>query len=398
MSTEVGLLAAIWDSPHDDLPRLVYADFLEETCDPVSAARAEFIRVQCELARLDEYDERWDKLHKRERALWKQHAAAWRKRLPAKLREAEFGRGFVVPEERKLKISAFLKLTPESTAAAPTWSCKIDDSTRDAEPVAANDALLRFDSVKFWTGITGSGAERVLASEKLRNVASLSLGSTDEWLKGLSALADNPSVCHLSSLDVYSGLNDDHIKILGTGAAFATLRTLSAYSHTISATGITSLFQSRSLVNLRHLTLPCWYGDEGAKAIAKSKPAFRLRTLSMYGNCMSDEGVSMLANWSGMSSVRKLHISSNSHIVGPEALASSPFTTELRELDLRLSKLDRAGAMALARSKSLERLLRLHIQGTPAATDPVAVQALVKRFGQDAVSLRYPGQRKTRGM
>ncbi len=30
MTTEDALLAAIWESPHDDLPRLVYADWCDE--------------------------------------------------------------------------------------------------------------------------------------------------------------------------------------------------------------------------------------------------------------------------------------------------------------------------------------------------------------------------------
>ena len=41
------LFRAILDEPEDDAPRLVYADWLEEHGD---GARAEFIRVQCELA------------------------------------------------------------------------------------------------------------------------------------------------------------------------------------------------------------------------------------------------------------------------------------------------------------------------------------------------------------
>src|SRR5260370_37026404 len=42
-------LRAIDENPDDDGPRLVYADWLEEHGD---TARAEVIRVQCELARL----------------------------------------------------------------------------------------------------------------------------------------------------------------------------------------------------------------------------------------------------------------------------------------------------------------------------------------------------------
>lgn len=48
MTTEDALLAAVLANPDDDLPRLVYADWLEEHGEP---ERAEFIRVQVELAR-----------------------------------------------------------------------------------------------------------------------------------------------------------------------------------------------------------------------------------------------------------------------------------------------------------------------------------------------------------
>ena len=47
MSAEQGLLSAICESPEDDTPRLVYADWLEEHDQP---QRAEFIRAQCALA------------------------------------------------------------------------------------------------------------------------------------------------------------------------------------------------------------------------------------------------------------------------------------------------------------------------------------------------------------
>jgi uncharacterized protein (TIGR02996 family) len=55
MSDEKALLAAIWEHPHEDTPRLLYADWLQENGQP---ERAEFIRVGCELARLTTWDER----------------------------------------------------------------------------------------------------------------------------------------------------------------------------------------------------------------------------------------------------------------------------------------------------------------------------------------------------
>ena len=44
------LLAAIRANPADDLPRLVYADWLDEQVPCPDEGKAEFIRVQCELA------------------------------------------------------------------------------------------------------------------------------------------------------------------------------------------------------------------------------------------------------------------------------------------------------------------------------------------------------------
>ena len=53
--SDAAFLDAILAHPDDDGPRLVYADWLDEQGQ---AARAEFIRVQCELARLGEADPR----------------------------------------------------------------------------------------------------------------------------------------------------------------------------------------------------------------------------------------------------------------------------------------------------------------------------------------------------
>ena len=50
MNDADALLRAILANPDDDLPRLVYADWLEEHGE---SERAEFIRVQCELAGMD---------------------------------------------------------------------------------------------------------------------------------------------------------------------------------------------------------------------------------------------------------------------------------------------------------------------------------------------------------
>lgn len=88
---EAGLLRAILDDPADDVPRLIYADWLEDRGDP----RGEFIRVQCELASLDGDDPRRQVLRERERGLLQENEAAWRSALPLGFFHGPFVRGFV---------------------------------------------------------------------------------------------------------------------------------------------------------------------------------------------------------------------------------------------------------------------------------------------------------------
>jgi uncharacterized protein (TIGR02996 family) len=71
---ERALLYAVLADPADDLPRLVYADYLEHDARPPQPDRAEFVRLQCELAdaprarygRLDP----WAPHRRREAELW----------------------------------------------------------------------------------------------------------------------------------------------------------------------------------------------------------------------------------------------------------------------------------------------------------------------------------------
>jgi uncharacterized protein (TIGR02996 family) len=95
------LLAAILAHPDEDTPRLVYADWLQEHGD---AERAEFIRLQCELARDDAEDEAngrmgTNPLRRRavELLMSGRNAVAWRGDLVRLLPRGEslFRRGFV---------------------------------------------------------------------------------------------------------------------------------------------------------------------------------------------------------------------------------------------------------------------------------------------------------------
>src|SRR4051794_31473628 len=91
MTHEDGFLQTNIDNPDDDTPRLVYADWLDEHGDP---ARAEFIRVQCELAKLPDHDPRVRALEDREHELLGANEGEWFPDATG-LHEWEWSRGFV---------------------------------------------------------------------------------------------------------------------------------------------------------------------------------------------------------------------------------------------------------------------------------------------------------------
>ena len=93
-----GFFHALQQDPNDDGLRLVYADFLEEHGDIASAARAELIRVQCELELLPGADPRYKTLEKRQQKLLNAWSKVWLEPLRKKYSQnAEFDRGFPVP-------------------------------------------------------------------------------------------------------------------------------------------------------------------------------------------------------------------------------------------------------------------------------------------------------------
>ncbi|HJZ54739.1 MAG TPA: TIGR02996 domain-containing protein, partial [Gemmataceae bacterium] len=79
MTDEQALRKAIAEQPEEDTPRLAYADWLDEANRP---DRAEFIRIQIELAPLATDDPACVPLRQRERELWVVHHRTWRAEVP----------------------------------------------------------------------------------------------------------------------------------------------------------------------------------------------------------------------------------------------------------------------------------------------------------------------------
>jgi uncharacterized protein (TIGR02996 family) len=312
MSDEKALLAAVWAEPHDDTPRLAYADFLQEAGGEANAARAEYIRVQCELARLDEDDPRRKSLETRERALARKYRRDWNEGLPKPLTRARFVRGFVYPRMRGILASQFLALKPNDLAPAPLWSFRIESGHKRWEAVADSPSLRRVDHLDYGHNLLDEpSAVRLLSSIQMVNVSTLGLGLSRFTPPAMAALADNDALAHLATL-AFGGnhMTDEVFAPLAGSRRLATVRALDLTQNNVSAVSVRVLADSPHAARLRSLDFfGTPIGDDGVRALCRS--GWRLRSLSLAAVGMTDASAADLADWPGLRSLRFLTLGAN---------------------------------------------------------------------------------------
>ena len=95
MNHDQAFLQAIREAPHDDAPRLIYADWLEEQGGAARTARAAFIRIQCRLDELPDDDPARDPLEDEAADLLAEYEHEWTEPLHGIAEDWRFTRGFV---------------------------------------------------------------------------------------------------------------------------------------------------------------------------------------------------------------------------------------------------------------------------------------------------------------
>lgn len=148
MDERRALMTAIVANPDDDAPRLVFADWLQEHGDTHDQARAEFIRLQIEVAKLPEKDPRRKKLTKRAENLASEHDAVWiapllgieRLLIHPVPNADEYTRGLwgslFMPVQRFL-LNAYQRVLPDALAAVGVEELRFAGSTKRVAAVAA---------------------------------------------------------------------------------------------------------------------------------------------------------------------------------------------------------------------------------------------------------------------
>jgi uncharacterized protein (TIGR02996 family) len=285
-------LQSIIDSPEDDFPRLVYADWLE---DQGRSERAEFIRVQVELAPLPEHDPRRAGLAYRERELLRSHGEAWAGAVVGLAEDWEYRRGFI--EAVTVSARFFVPRAEALFRAAPVREVRLEGGLDDSDRLASCTCLGRL----------------------------ITLDLSAVWLRdhGLGELLSSPHLVRLRKL----GLD----RVMTGGPVLEHLLARSDHLPELVALDL----------GWNHLRA------EDVGALAASPLAGRLRALALGNSNFEDAGVEALVT-GGLRELHTLSLPWNG--IGPQgvaALVRSPFWGSLVDLDLSFNPLQDAGAREL---------------------------------------------------
>jgi uncharacterized protein (TIGR02996 family) len=403
--TNDALLDAILADPDDDSPRLVYADWLDERGNP----RGEFIRVQCELARLPKYDTKRAPIETREQELLNQHGAEWAQPVASIAREYQFHRGFI--DTVSIGGRKLLTHGTKLFQASPLQHVKVFrlGSGGSAADLADFEFLTRIRGLTLQGNIAATDLRKLVTAPGLKKLQALALefyvsdDALDVLLSG--------SLPRLEALDLSAGgtLTASHIKSLGKARWAKNLRRLNLRNHReIRVGGVQELAAAKNLTGLVSLNLwDCGAGVAGTQALANSPNAKNLVSLDLRRNRLSEtairslaespyltslmelylgmndfgaEGVRMLVNWPGLARLRLLHLYDNA--IGDDgacALAASPHASNLCYLDVSSTGMGDRGVQALAESPYLQSLRRIDMPG-PVGLGRAARRAFDARF------------------
>jgi hypothetical protein len=314
---------------------LVWADWLEEHGQPEESARAEFIRLQCQLARLAPED-RTGPLLRREARLLQEHRAAWLKPLRRIGTHVEFQRGF--PEKIHLAAPKFVTVARELFSVAPVRTLRLTQVARAWEELLKCHELDRAPILDLHA--VGLGMTRIRDLAKcphLDRLRELNLGANKIRPSGLAALAHSPFLTSLTCLRINNNqLDDDALAELARSPLLPRLRRLDVYNNPASADALRALARSPGL-QLEELDLRGFppQGNVYARILADCSNFSHLRALDLTGTGLTDESVHLLANTPHLSGLTSLKLKHNPITgAGLRSLIESPWLLGLRILAL----------------------------------------------------------------
>jgi uncharacterized protein (TIGR02996 family) len=324
---------AIEAQPDDDTPRLVYADWLDENATSgADRARAEFIRVQCELARVPDPLGRPDLLD-RERELLTEYVLAWTAAWPYRFLRYDYARGFLDPVH--LPGAGFAPHVERLSELLPLYHLRLARVRGSCAAVAACPHLARVRRLT----LTGSWA---------RNA-------------DMTALAASPHLDRLQLLDLSeNGIGIRGATDLATARAPA-LRELQLTRNPIKDRGLLALALA-DWPALKHLDATECGLRLAPAALADGPLVRRLVSLRLSRNPEVPTSAWLRLAAAPAERLEQLNLS-NPFVTDEvaEALAANPALANLRVLHLGVAAITDRGAGAILASPYLRGLTRLRL-------------------------------------
>jgi uncharacterized protein (TIGR02996 family) len=400
--------------PQDDGPRLVYADFLEQTGDPADAARGELVRVQLALARNPDDPA----LHNLQADLLQRHYAAWTAPLRGFVGGVEFRRG--LPDVVSVEAVEFLDRGDELFRtlpvrrvqflnAAPVMPllaqcpflahvreldlCWNDLGNGGVHLLARSPHLKRVESLDLsFNGLDDAGVTLLAESSALPSLRELALNDNGPITSaGVRALAESPFVAGLRSLDLTGNDVGEHgVRAVAASRSLAGLRSLKLAGNHIGDAGLVALIASplfkqclkyQSPLDLRKNTI----GPGGAMALAGCEEMAAAGVLDLTGNYLGDRGFAALTASRHLGGMKVLRLGQN-QITSAGVLNARPalarWCKQLRALDLSGNRLTAAGIAAVVEAKGTSPV-QLDVTGNVHPIPPLPVGEALREAGLD---------------
>jgi len=354
MSTLDALRQAVLASPDDDLPRLVFADYIEENGDP---ERAAFIRAQIELAKTPEY-EPFAVLCKTRKREWVS-GEPWHRDVYDLL--ANSTAYFPRPSHRR-GFGWCVGL------ANPRWVELIAFALRK-QPIAS--LHVRTGTLDDWRSFA--------AADWLPRIVAMTLDGISSPNEPLRCLRESPHTTGITSLRLET-TNFPSIPII-LEDLFATplgkqLTSLSMRHGYGSADETMEAIAQNGPVSLTEFDLfHMGFGPTAARTFADTGLAKQTEVLRLNGNALTSNGLSILAK--AVERLRVLDLTKTTlSAVAAGVLANAPVFVALRKLVLDGNPLGTDGIKEISRSQHLTGLRSLGLANTQC--DNAAVRYLTR--------------------
>jgi uncharacterized protein (TIGR02996 family) len=360
------LLQAVRDRPDDDTPRLVYADWLDEHAGgPADRARAAFIRLQIDAARLPAGDPRLPDVQAHAAALQADWAADWLAPLVElewpDCHELEFSRGFLAQLPVITEFFDFAAIADQLLPREPVDLLSIGGPPAQLTEAAGHPGV----------GLVG----QLSLSVRVEGREGYEPGDGDAAVEAAARVSRRVPLRFLAV--TRAGLTDRAARAIATAPAFAGLRDLVLQDVLFTADGLTAFRGATFAPGVRRVEVeqrpwrwgPADRGAEVAGAFAAGGYA-ALERLKLVGYLLGDAGLLALTASPVARRLTSFHLAGDQNLEGPGVFALLdrrrwPRLKSLWLMPIHLAEADLARLVSADGLAGLERFMVFMQHATP---------------------------------